>query len=168
MHCRDLLPIELGIVVLVEQEQLHDTGREARYSAQLPCIDRIDDVYDLGCWDPDDFASKAGVGHVARVPPQEVVGRAAPDRIEFDPLPDRVAAGRDLVPAQRQHLRRQHLQLQRDAETILRPTWAEPEEHLARNEHLARSAPLQSVEICEAFGVGLVCPVEPKFLYPRL
>ena len=93
VHRRDLLPVELGIVVLVEQEQLHDAGGKARYPAQLPGIDRIDDVHDLGSRDAHDVASKTGVGHVARVPAQEVIGDAPPDRIELDPLPDDVAAG---------------------------------------------------------------------------
>ena len=168
VHRRDLLPVELGVVVLVEQEQLHDAGREARDPAQLAGIDRIDDVHDLGGRDPHDLAGKPGIGHVARVPAQEVVGDAPPDRIELDPLPDDVAAGHDLVPIQRQHLRGQHLQLQRDREPVLRPARPEPEEHLAGDEHLARGAPLQAIEVGEAFGVGLVGPVEPELLHLRL
>ena len=168
VHRRDLLPVELGVVVLIEQEQLHDAGREARNAAQLTGIDRIDDVHDLEGRDADDLAGKARIGHVARVPAQEVVGDAPADRIELDPLPDHVAAGHGLVPVERQHLRRQHLQLQRDREPILRPARPEPEEHLAGDEHLARGAALQAVEVREAFGVGLVGPVEPELLHLRL
>ena len=94
MHRRDLLPVELGIVVLVEQEELHDAGGEAGDATQLSGIDRIDDVHDLGGRHAHDVAGKAGVGHVAGMPAQEVVGDAPPDRIELDPLPDYVAAGR--------------------------------------------------------------------------
>ena len=72
--------------------------------------------------------------------------------------------GSDLVPVERQHLRREHLQLQRHRQAVLRPPRPEPEEHLAGNEHLARGAPLQPVEVREAFGVGLVGPVEPELL----
>ena len=48
VHRRHLLPVELGIVVLVEQEQLHDPGGEARDAAQLAGIDRVHDVQHLG------------------------------------------------------------------------------------------------------------------------
>jgi hypothetical protein len=81
--------------------------------------------------------------HIARVPAQEVEGHATPDRVELDPLPNDVAASHDLVSVQRQHLRRKHLQLERDREPILRPARAEPKEHLACDEHLARGASLQ-------------------------
>ena len=93
MHCRDLLPVELGVVVLIEQEQLHDAGGEARDATQLAGIDRIDDVHDLGRRDPNDLARKPRIGHVAWMPTQEVIGHTSPDRIEFDPLPDYVAGG---------------------------------------------------------------------------
>jgi hypothetical protein len=67
-----------------------------------------------------------------------------------------------LVAVERQHLRRQHLQLQRHGEPVLRPARPEAEEHLAGNEHLARGAALQAVEVGEPLGVGLVGPVEPE------
>lgn len=35
MHRRDLLPVELGVIVLVEQEQLHDARREAEIPAAV-------------------------------------------------------------------------------------------------------------------------------------
>ena len=76
--------------------------------------------------------------------------------------------GRSLVPIERQHLRRQHLQLQRYRQPVLRPARAEAEEHLAGDEHLARGAALQPVEVREALGVGLVGPVEPELLDRRL
>jgi len=99
-------------------------------------------VHDFGRRDPDDIARQSWVGHVARMPAQKVVGHAAPDRIELDPLPNDVAARRDLIPIKRQHLRRQHLQLERDRETVLRPARAKPEEHFAGDKHLARRTPL--------------------------
>ena len=92
VHRRDLLPVELGVVVLVEQEQLHDAGREARHAAQLPGVDRIDDVHDLGRRDAHDLAGNAGIGDVARMPAQEVVGDPPADRVELDALADDVAA----------------------------------------------------------------------------
>jgi hypothetical protein len=49
-------------------------------------------VHDFGRRDPDDIARQSWVGHVARMPAQKVVGHAAPDRIELDPLPNDVAA----------------------------------------------------------------------------
>ena len=92
MHRRDLLPVELGVVVLIEQEELHDAGREARNAAQLPGIDRIDDVHDLEGRDANDLAGKPWVRHVARVPAQEMVGDTPADRVELDALPDDIAA----------------------------------------------------------------------------
>ena len=92
VHRRDLLPVEFGVVILIEQEELHDAGREARNAAQLPGVDRIDDVHDLERRDANDLAGKPGIGDVARVPAQEVIGDAPADRIELDALPDHVAA----------------------------------------------------------------------------
>ncbi len=164
VHRRDLLPVELGVVILVEQEELHDAGGEARDAAQLPGIDRVDDVHDLGGRHADDLAGKSGVGHVARMPAQEMVGDAPPDRVELDPLPDDIAARRHLVAIERQHLRGQHLQLQRHRQAILRPPRSEPKEHLARDEHFARGAALQAVEVGETLGVRFIGPVEPELL----
>jgi hypothetical protein len=93
VHGRELLPVELGVVVLVQQKQLDDAGGEARHPAQLPGIDRIDDVHDLGRRDTHDLARKPRIGHVARVSAQEVVGHAAPDCIGLDALPNNVPAG---------------------------------------------------------------------------
>ena len=108
--------------------------------------------------------SKPRIGHVAGVPAQEMVGHAAPDRIELDALPDDVAAGRHFVAIERQHLRGQHLQLQRDRQPILWPARAEAKEHFARDEHLACRPALQAVQVSETFGVRLIGPVEPELL----
>jgi hypothetical protein len=86
--------VELGVVVLVKQEQLDDAGRKTRDTPKLTGIDRVNDVHDLGRRDAYDIASKAGVGHVARVPAQDVVGHATPDCNGLDPLPDGVTPGR--------------------------------------------------------------------------
>ena len=70
MHRRDLLPVELGVIVLIEQEELYDAGREARHATQLSGIDRVDDMDDLEGRDADNLPGKARVGHVAGVPAQ--------------------------------------------------------------------------------------------------
>ena len=168
VHRRDLLAVEFGVVVLIEQEQLHDAGGEAGDATQLSGIDRIDDVHDLGGRHPHDVARKPGIGHVAGMPAQEVVGHAPSDRIELDALADYVAAGHDLVAIERQHLRGEHLQLQRHREPVLRAAWAEAKEHLARDEHLAGGAALQAIKVRETFSVGFVGPVEPELLDLRL
>jgi hypothetical protein len=36
VHRRDLLPVELGVVVLVEQEQLHDPGAKRETPRSCP------------------------------------------------------------------------------------------------------------------------------------
>ena len=58
----------------------------------------------------------------------------------------------------------QHLQLQRHGQTILRPARPDAEEHLARQEHLARRPALQAVEVGQPLGIGLVGPGEPELL----
>ena len=93
MHRRHLLPVELGIVVLVEEEQLDDRRREPRDAAQLPGIDRIDDVDDLGRRNAHRLADEARIGDVARMAAEEVIGDAPADAVELDALADDVAAG---------------------------------------------------------------------------
>jgi hypothetical protein len=68
VHGRDLLPVELGIVVLVKEEQFDDSGGEARDATKLTGIDRVDDVHDLGRRHPHDLAGKARIGEVTRMP----------------------------------------------------------------------------------------------------
>ena len=58
VHRGDLLPVELRVVILVEQEELHDAGGEARHAAQLPGVDRVDDVHDLEGRHANDLAGK--------------------------------------------------------------------------------------------------------------
>ena len=164
MHGRHLLAVKFGVIVLVKQEQLHDPSREARDAAQLPGIDRIDNVDDLGSWDANDVTSKARVRHVARMPPVEVIRHASPDLVELDPLADDIAGGRHLIAVERQHLGGEHLQLQGNHQPVLGPPWPEPEEHFPGDEHLAGRPPLQPVEIGEALGIGLIGPVEPQLL----
>jgi hypothetical protein len=55
-------------------------------ACRMTGIDRVNDVHDLGRRDAHDVAGEAEVGHVARVPAQEVV--ATSDRRELDSLPD--------------------------------------------------------------------------------
>src|SRR5262245_18228332 len=102
MHCSDLLAVELRIVILIEQEELHDACGETRQATQLARIDRINDVHDLERRDADDLACETGVREIARVPPQEMIRDAPADRIELDSLPDDVAVRCRLVPIQRQ------------------------------------------------------------------
>jgi len=112
----------------------------------------------------DGFACKAGIGHVARVAAQEVIGDAAADTVELDALPDQPAAGQGAVHVERQHLGRQHLQLQWHGEAVFRPARSDAEEHLAREEHFARRPALQPVEIRQPLGVSIIGPGEPQRL----
>jgi hypothetical protein len=68
VHGRDLLAIQLSVVVLVEQKELHDTGCEARDAPKLRGIDWVHDVHDFEGGHAHDVAGKAGVGQVARMP----------------------------------------------------------------------------------------------------
>ena len=63
----------------------------------------------------------AGIGGIARVPAEEVIRQPPADAVELDPLANDGAARQRLVLVQRQHLRGQHLQLQRHDEAVLRP-----------------------------------------------
>ena len=114
--------------------------------------------------DADGFARKAGIGQIARVTAQEVIGDATADAVEFDALPDQPCAGQGPVHVERQHLGGQNLQLKRNGQTVLGPARSDADEDLARQEDLARSAPLQPVEIRQAFGVCIIGPGEPQRL----
>ena len=69
MHCRDLLAVELGIIILVEQEQFHDASGKARDTTELPGIDRIDDVHDLGGRNAHRLSSHTRIGEIAGMAP---------------------------------------------------------------------------------------------------
>jgi hypothetical protein len=73
---------------------------------------------------------------------QEVIRHPPPDAIERDPLADDGAVGGAFVSRERQHLRGQHLDLQRHGEPVFRAARSEAQEHLAGNEHLARDPAL--------------------------
>jgi hypothetical protein len=94
-----------------------------------------------------------------------VVGNPPADRIELYALSDYISVGRDFASTERQHLRGQHLQLQRYGELVLRPPRTKPREHFAGDEYLARRPPLQAIEISEPLRIGFVCPVEPELLH---
>ena len=143
-------------------------GANFEHTTQLTGIDRIDDVDDLGRRNAHRLARQAGIRHITRMPAEKVIGDPAADAVKLDPLADDGAARHRLVAAQRQHLCRQHLQLQRDHQAVLRPARPEAEEHLAGDEHLAGGTPLQAVEVGEAVGVGLVGPLQPQRLHHGL
>jgi hypothetical protein len=73
-------------------------------------------------------------------------------------------SGRVFAFAERQVLRGEHLQLERHREPIVRTARAEPEEAFAGLEHGARGPGLETVEVGEAIGIGLVGPGEPEAL----
>jgi hypothetical protein len=118
-------------------------------------------VDDFRCRDADGFAAQSGIGDVAGVAAQEVVGDPAPQPVELDALADQVAARQNLVAGQRQHFRRDHLQLQRRRQPVGRTTGAEAEEHLPGHEHFAGGAALLTVEVGEACGDFLSAPAAP-------
>ena len=78
-HRRDLLPVELGIVVLVEQPEPDHRRRHPRHAADLPLGDRVEHVQDLVGRHPHRLAGPA-LTDVARVGAMEVVGDPAPIR----------------------------------------------------------------------------------------
>ena len=98
----------------------------------------------------------------------EVVGDPPADPVELDAEDDLVAVGQRLALGKRQVLGGEHLQLQRDRETVVWAARPEAEEALAGLEHGARGHGLEAVEIGEAIGVGLVGPGKPQALDPVL
>ena len=164
IHRRDLFAVELGIVVLIEQEQFHDGGGQFRHPAQLAALDRVDDMDHFRGGNADDLARQPRIGAVAWMAAQEVIGDAAADPVEFDALTDDVAVRCRPGLFQRQHLGRQHLQLQGHAQPIARAAHPDPEEHLACHEHLTGGAALEPVEIGESLRVCIVGPGEPEAL----
>ena len=162
-HGRDLLPVELGVVVLVEQPQADHRRRHPRHAPDLPLGDRVEHVQHLSGRDPDQVGP-ALLAHVARMGAMEVVGDPAPDPVELDAKNDLVAVGQGLALAERQVLRGEHLQLEWDGEPIFRSRGPEPVEALAGLEHRPRRHRLEAVEVGEAIGIGLVSPGEPEAL----
>ena len=162
-HRRDLLPVELGVVVLVEQPQPDHRRRHPRHAADLALGDRVEHVADLLGRHPHQLA-RAALADIARVGAVEVVGDPAADPVELDAEDDLVAVGQGLAFAERQVLGGQHLQLQRHREPIVRPARPEPEEALAGLEHGPRRHGLEAVEVGQAIGIGLVGPGEPEAL----
>lgn len=114
--------------------------------------------------DADRFTREAGIGHVARMAAQEVIGDAATDGIELDALPDQPGTGQGAAHVEGQHFGGQHLQLQRHRQTVFRPARPDANEDLARQEYLARRPALQPVEVGQPLGVGIVSPGQPERL----
>ena len=162
-HRRDLLPVELGIVVLVEQPEPDHRRRHPGHAPDLPLGDRVEHVQHLLGRHPDRLAHTA-LADIARVGAVEVVGDPAPDPVELDAEDDLVAVRQGLALRERQVLGGQHLQLQRHREPVLRASRPEPEEALAGLEHGARGHGLEAVEVGQAIGIGLVGPGEPEAL----
>ena len=97
---------------------------------------------DLRGGHPDNLSREPRIGAVARMAAEEVIGHTAPDPIELDSLPDRVAVPGHARFMQRQHLRGQHLQLKWHRQPILNPPRPDPDKDLTCQKHLARGAAL--------------------------
>ena len=159
-HRRGLLPVELGVVVLVEQEQPHHCGRDMRQPPDLAGVDGSIDVQHLACGHPHRLGDhRAAVGAVAGMPAAEVVGEPTADRVELDAAADAAAAAKVFGLLEGQHLGLQELQLQRHQQSVLGAAGAQPHEALAGDEHLAGDHALQAVEVGQPVGVRLVDPV---------
>ena len=70
-------------------------------------------MHDLGRRHSDDLTRNAKIRDIARMAAQKMIRNAPANQIEFNALPDNIAARQGLVPIERQHLRWEHLQLQR-------------------------------------------------------
>jgi hypothetical protein len=107
-HRRRLLPVELGVVVLVEQEEPHRRRGDVRQPPELAGVDRPVDVQHVLGRHPHRLRDhRPLIGAVAGVPPAEVVGDAAADRVELDPAADGIAVRRGFGLLEGQHLRLQ-------------------------------------------------------------
>jgi hypothetical protein len=162
-HRRDLLPVEFGVVVLVEQPQPDHRRRHPRHAPDLPLGDRVEHVTDLLGRHPHQVGP-ALLAHIAWVDAVEVVGDPPPDPVELDAEDDLVPIRQGLAFAERQVLGGEHLQLQRHRELILGSARAKSKEAFAGLEHRACGHRLQAVEVGQAIGVGLVSPGEPEAL----
>jgi hypothetical protein len=162
-HGCDLLPVELGVVVLVEQPQPDHRRRHPGHTPDLALGDRVENVAHLLRRHPDQLGP-ALLTDIARMGPVEVVGDASADPVELDTEDDLVAVRQRLALGKRQVLGGQHLQLERDRKPIIRPARPEPEEALAGLEHRTRGHGLEAVEVGQAIGIGRVGPREPQTL----
>jgi hypothetical protein len=98
-HRRDLLPVKLGIVVLIEQPQSDHGRRHPGHAPHLPLGDRVKNVADLIGRHPHQLAVPALPDDVAGLGAVEVVGDPPSDAVELD------AVGQGLAFSQRQVLR---------------------------------------------------------------
>jgi hypothetical protein len=87
---RNLLPVELGVVVLVEQPQPDHGRRDPRHAPDLPFGDRVEHVADLFRRHTNQLARTA-LAAIAGVGAMEVVGDPPPDPIVLDAEDDLVA-----------------------------------------------------------------------------
>ena len=166
-HCRRLLPIELGVVVLVEQEEPDHARCHVRQAADLACVHGAVDVQHLRSRHAHRLGDRnTPIGAVARMRAAEVVGDPTADRVELDPAADPPAAFKLLGLLEGEHLRLEKLQLQRHGQPIFRAAGTHAHEAFAGHEHLPGCHGLQAVEVREPVGIRLVGPREPQPLDP--
>jgi len=114
-HRGGALPVQLGVVVLVQKVQAHHARRDARLAADLARPERTVKVQDFAGRDAGALHAVPVHGRFARMAAQEVIGDPPADRVELDPRANDVAVRQALVVRQRQHLGFEKLKLQRDA-----------------------------------------------------
>jgi hypothetical protein len=162
-HRRDLLPVELGIVVLVEQPQPDHRRRHPWHAPDVALGDRVEHMQDLLGRHPDQVGP-ALLTDIARMSAVEVVRDPPPDPVELDAEDDLMPVGQRLALPEREMLGGEHLQLQRHREPVVRATRSEAEEAFPRLEHRPCGHGLETVEVGQAVGIGLVGPGEPETL----
>jgi hypothetical protein len=89
-HRRDLLPVELRVVVLVEQPQPDHRRRHPGHAPDLSLSNRVEDVAHLIGRHPDQI-TRTTLADISRVGAVEVVGDPASDSVELDAEDDLVA-----------------------------------------------------------------------------
>ena len=161
-ECRDPLPLQLGVIVIVED--LHpDQGRHHdRHTPDLPAALRPEDVDHLLGRHADVLARVGSEALVlAGMLPQEVIGNPSSDGVELDPASDLVPASIDAAVMLRQHLGFEKLKLQRHRQPVIGAAITDPDEYLAGLEDRPGDRGLQPVEVADTVSIGFVRPGQP-------
>ncbi|SUC71043.1 Uncharacterised protein [Pseudomonas aeruginosa] len=159
----DFLPEQHRVVVVVQRLQPQENRRQARHTAQLATLQRLEDVQDLVRRDAVELVVAApGRSRIAGMALPHPVGNPAANGVELDSRAHHVAAAGLEIAIHRDEVRREHLQLQRYRQAVLRPPVAAPHEALARFLDHPRDDHLQAVEIGTVIRVRLVYPVLPQ------
>ncbi|MDT4837394.1 hypothetical protein FQZ97_711240 [compost metagenome] len=160
----DLLTEEHRVVEVVQRTQPQQYTREPGNAAQLPGLQRLENVQHFAGRNAHQLVVARGdhrvVSGVAAIHP---VRHPLAQDVELNTSPDQVAVARHLVLLDGHELCGQQLQLQGDSQPVFLPPGPHPNEALAALLDHPRYQGLLAIEVGALVGVRLVSPVHPQF-----